>query len=125
MDLDDLEHNSPRRAAHRLAGGTWIALVAGFGGMRCRNDELLLRAPLPPRLSRIAFRMCYRGSRLAVTITADQTTYEVTMGSPLTITHHGKSLDIGTRPVAVPIPPLTAPLTPSQPPGREPPGVVP
>jgi alpha,alpha-trehalose phosphorylase len=125
MDLRNLERNSGVGLHVGALAGSWIAVVAGFGGMRCRGDELLFAPRLPPRLARIAFRLCYRGSRLAVTITAEDVTYEVTVGGPMTITHHGKSLDIGTRPVSVPIPPITPPPTPTQPPGREPPGVVP
>jgi alpha,alpha-trehalose phosphorylase len=126
MDLRDLERNSGVGLHVGALAGSWIAVVAGFGGMRCRADGLHFAPRLPPRLARIAFRLCYRGSRLAVTIASDEVTYEVTLGDKIAITHHGKPFEIGATPVSAPIPPLT-PLTPppSQPPGREPPGVAP
>ena len=34
MDLDDLEHNTRDGLHIASLAGTWIGLVAGFGGMR-------------------------------------------------------------------------------------------
>jgi len=54
MDLRDLEHNT-RDGLHMASlAGTWIALVAGFGGMR--DYEQLSFAPrLPDAITRLSF----------------------------------------------------------------------
>ncbi|WP_214319159.1 glycoside hydrolase family 65 protein [Nonomuraea sediminis] len=122
MDLDDLEHNT-RDGLHlaALAGG-WIALVEGFGGMRLHDSELCFAPRLPDALSRLAFRLAYRGRRLRVTVTHASATYELVEGEPLHVTHYGKVVKLGAEPVKRPLPPLPDPgPTPEQPPGREPP----
>ncbi|HVI17426.1 MAG TPA: glycosyl hydrolase family 65 protein, partial [Gaiellales bacterium] len=72
MDLHDLEHNA-KDGLHiaSLAGG-WLALVAGFGGMRDGPDRLLFRPQLPPDWHRLAFAVRPRGRRLHVEITPGQ-----------------------------------------------------
>ncbi len=61
MDLRDLEHNTRDGLHIASLAGTWIALVAGFGGMRDHNGRAVLPASartgldavrLPPRLAR-------------------------------------------------------------------------
>ena len=50
MDLGDLEHNT-RDGLHMASlAGSWIAAVAGFGGMRCHGGELSFRPRLPAAL---------------------------------------------------------------------------
>ena len=52
MDLDDFEHDT-RDGLHIAAlAGSWIALVAGLGGMRQRGDTLHFAPRLPEGLSR-------------------------------------------------------------------------
>ena len=54
MDLGDLEHNT-RDGLHMASlAGSWIAAVAGFGGMRCYGGELSFRPRLPAALSKLA-----------------------------------------------------------------------
>src|SRR5260370_29660167 len=65
IDLDDLQHNT-RDGLHIAAlAGSWIALVAGFGGMRHRPGVLHFAPRLPPALPRLAFTIVTRGRRLA------------------------------------------------------------
>ena len=44
MDLHDLEHNTRDGLHIASLAGTWIALVAGFGGMRDHDGQPQLRA---------------------------------------------------------------------------------
>ena len=60
MDLDDLEHNTRDGLHIASLAGTWIALVAGFGGMRDHGGGLSFAPRLPPALTRLAFRLCFR-----------------------------------------------------------------
>ena len=119
IDLDDVEHNT-RDGLHiaALAGG-WTALVAGFGGMRARDAALHFSPRLPPGLTRLAFRIWYRGRRITVTATPTEATYELGDGAPITLTHHGDSFRLDA-PVRRPIPPAPVRPRPTQPPGRAP-----
>src|SRR5919204_1236334 len=106
MDLADLQHNT-RDGLHMASlAGSWIAAVAGFGGMRCHGGELSFGPRLPARLDRLAFGLRFRGRRLKVEATDAAATYTLVDGEPLTLSHHGDPLTVTTgEPVTLPIPP--------------------
>ncbi|MGQ0841208.1 glycoside hydrolase family 65 protein [Actinokineospora sp.] len=120
-DLHDL-HDNVRNGLHMASlAGAWQAVVAGFGGMRDHGGELTFAPRLPPALHRVAFRMCFRGSRLQVVIEPGQATYRLVSGDPRTVSHHGEPLVIGPdAPVTRPVPPAPEHPTPTPPPGRAP-----
>src|SRR6201999_3959085 len=68
MDLGDLEHNT-RDGLHMASlAGSWIAAVAGFGGVRDSRRGLMFRPVLPQALARLRFRMLHRGRRLRIDV---------------------------------------------------------
>jgi alpha,alpha-trehalose phosphorylase len=122
MDLEDLENNA-RDGLHIAAlAGTWTALVAGLGGMRLFDGESIRFAPrLPDALSRIAFRLVFRGRRLRVEFTSSSATYTLASGAPMEVLHYEKPFMLTTdRPVVRELPPYTHRPEPSQPAGRAP-----
>jgi alpha,alpha-trehalose phosphorylase len=121
MDLDNLEHNT-RDGVHIAAlAGTWIAAVAGLGGMRDHDGALSFAPRLPEAFSRLAFRLVFRGRRLLVEVTPEQASYSLRAGEPLDIHHHGQAAMVGAEePLVLAIPPAPARKAPSQPRGREP-----
>ncbi|MFG3046390.1 glycoside hydrolase family 65 protein [Streptomyces sp. NPDC048202] len=127
MDLHDLEHNTRDGLHIASLAGTWMALVAGFGGMRrvLEGPAGMSFAPrLPERLRRLAFHLQFRGRRLRVEIGADKTTYTLLEGPPLIIEHHGETVTLETdEPAVRTVPPLTQRPTPEQPPHRVPKGL--
>ena len=106
-------------AAH---AGAWIALVAGFGGLREHDGGLHLRPVLPPALTRLAFGLRRGDSAVRVDVGRTEVTYRLTAGPGLELTHDGDPVKltaaepVATRPT-VTMPPTVAP---PQPPGREP-----
>ncbi|MFE9453675.1 glycoside hydrolase family 65 protein [Streptomyces sp. NPDC006739] len=121
MDLADLEHNTRDGLHIASLAGTWMALVAGFGGMRRQGDGLRFAPRLPERFGRLAFHLQHLGRRLRVEIKADKTVYTLLDGAPLTIHHHGEPLTVGTDdPVVRAVPPAPPRPTPEQPPHRAP-----
>ncbi|MES4890063.1 glycosyl hydrolase family 65 protein [Streptomyces sp. NPDC096012] len=123
MDLHDLEHNTRDGLHIASLAGTWMALVAGFGGMRRDGDRLRFAPRLPERLSRLAFNVQFRGRRLRVDIGADKVTYALLDGPPLTLHHHGEPLTVSPDDPAVrTLPPAPRRPTPQQPPHRAPNG---
>jgi alpha,alpha-trehalose phosphorylase len=96
MDLADLEHNT-RDGLHIAAlAGTWIALVAGLGGMRERDGNLHFAPRLPEGISRLAFALSVRQRRLRVTVTPEHTEYQLREGDPLRIVHDGEDVSVST-----------------------------
>jgi alpha,alpha-trehalose phosphorylase len=121
MDLGDLEHNTRDGLHIASLAGTWLALVAGFGGFRDHDGELTFAPRLPPALSRLAFRITVRGTLLLVTVSRDEVIYTVVDGPPLALAHHGELLTVALDAPAVrDIPPAPQRERPAQPPGREP-----
>jgi alpha,alpha-trehalose phosphorylase len=120
MDLRDVEHNTSDGVHMASLAGAWIALVAGFGGMRAGNGPLAFSPRLPDGISRLMFRMRYQGRKLSVTIQGARARYQLVDGDPLTITHHGEEFELGHRAVDRKVPPIKAGPRPEQPPGRPP-----
>ncbi len=121
MDLDDLEHNTRDGIHIASVAGTWIAAVAGFGGMRDHGGRLSFRPRLPSALSLLHFRLIYRGRSLSVEIEPELAVYRLVEGEPLELWHHGERVTVARdEPATAPIPPLHAGPTPAQPPGRGP-----
>lgn len=124
IDLRDLHHNS-RDGLHMASlAGAWTALVGGFGGLRDDEGVLSLDPALPDGIESLAFRLRWRGFRLAVCATHQDVTYTLRdgPGGGLTIRHAGEDLELSTQsPSTIALrtrEPLLPP--PPQPPGREP-----
>jgi trehalose/maltose hydrolase-like predicted phosphorylase len=124
IDLRDL-HKNTRDGLHMASlAGTWVALVAGFGGLRDDAGELALDPQLPDAITRLRFRLRWKGFRLTVDVCHDEVSYTLRDGPDreLSIRHAGEGLDLGTdSPTKVAVQ-RRKPLlpTPSQPPGRAP-----
>ena len=78
MDLRDLEHNTRDGLHIASLAGTWLAVVAGFGGMRDHGGRLSFRPQLPPGWTRLCFRLVWHGARVRVEVGPDEVTYSVT-----------------------------------------------
>jgi len=122
VDLEDLKGNVRDGLHIASLAGTWVALVAGFGGMRDHGGRLTFAPRLPPALDRLAFRMVFLGSRLLVEVRRETATYVLLDGAPLTTAHHGEEIVVGPdTPVTRDVPPVPPGLAPvEQPAGRAP-----
>jgi alpha,alpha-trehalose phosphorylase len=127
IDLRNLAFNTGDGVHLASLAGSWLVAVAGFGGMRDHDDVLAFAPRLPARLTRLSFRLIYRGRRLRVTVTRDEARYELIDGEPVELVHHGDRVTVTFGEVQRrTLPPAPQRATPEQPPGRSPPlGVVP
>ena len=96
IDLDDLDHNTRDGLHIASLAGTWIAIVAGFGGMRDHDGVLRFAPRLPQALTRIAFPPVLRGRRLLVDVGHARVTYSLQEGDPLEIVHHGRRATVSS-----------------------------
>ncbi|MBH5338300.1 glycoside hydrolase family 65 protein [Streptomyces pactum] len=121
MDLKDLQNNTRDGLHIASLAGTWLALVAGFGGMRHRDGTFHFAPKLPEKLGRLAFTVQVRGRCLRVEITDSVATYTLVGGEPLEIRHYGDPLTVAVGdPQRRPVPEPPALPEPEQPPGRRP-----
>ncbi|HEY2167351.1 MAG TPA: glycosyl hydrolase family 65 protein [Jatrophihabitantaceae bacterium] len=123
MDLHNLEHNTGDGLHIASLAGSWLAIVAGFGGMRDHNGVLSLKPQLPPEWTSLQFRLRWRDARIRVRVNADEVHYELIGGTDTTRIVHGDetlTLTLNTPVIRslVRVEPLTD--KPGQPVGREP-----
>jgi alpha,alpha-trehalose phosphorylase len=118
-DLHNLHGNSGQGLHIASLAGGWTVAVAGFGGLRDHNGELTFAPRLPPAISRLRFRIVYRGRKLTVTVTQQQARYSVD-GEPLDIRHHGQPVTVDKAEIALDIPPAPPVAPVSQPYGCAP-----
>ena len=120
VDLHDLKHNT-RDGLHMASlAGTWLALIAGFGGMR-DHGSLTFAPRLPSGLTKLSFKLRYRGARLQVHVTSSDTTYTMDGDGTLRLAHHGEEFELTSeKPITRPTPPAPEQPRPRQPHGREP-----
>jgi len=122
IDLRDLAFNT-RDGLHLASlAGSWLVAVAGLGGMREHGETLAFAPRLPSRLSRLTFRLTYRGRRLRVDVRAESARYELLAGEPLELIHHDEALTVepGSAETRA-LPPAQRRPPAEQPPGRTPP----
>jgi alpha,alpha-trehalose phosphorylase len=92
VDVADTAGNLRDGVHVASAGGSWMAVVYGFGGYRWRDTQF---APmLPTRASSVRFALLIRGSALEVKIEEHRVTYSVRSGGAITARHYGGAFTV-------------------------------
>ncbi len=121
VDLRDLNDNTHDGVHMASLAGSWLVIVAGFGGLRDYDHKLSFAPRLPMRLARLRFGLCYRGRRLKIDVSPEEARYELAQGDPIELTHHGKSFKLRKgSPKTRPIPAISPGEPPPPPHGRAP-----
>jgi alpha,alpha-trehalose phosphorylase len=95
MDLADVAGNVADGVHVAAAGGVWMSLVYGFGGMRDVDGVLSFDPRLPSGWSRMSFAVTIRGQLLRVNVDRFRVTYTHEEGDdPVRITHRAEVLTI-------------------------------
>ena len=121
MDIDDLERNTADGLHLASLAGSWIALVAGFGGMRHTDFGLSFSPRLPKGWSRFSFGLVLGEGSLRVNVHPDKVAYAYSGKQPFSFTHAGQSVRVepGT-PLILPVQAPPEREAPKQPHGRRP-----
>jgi alpha,alpha-trehalose phosphorylase len=106
VDLADAHGNTADGIHIASCGGTWLALVAGFGGLRESGGEVAFHPRLPAEWERLRFKVQIRGQVIEVDMTQRHTVYRLLEGTGLMISDRGEALRLSAgvpvvRPVAV------------------------
>jgi alpha,alpha-trehalose phosphorylase len=107
MDLRDVGGNMMNGAHIASIGGSWMALIYGFAGMRDHHGVLSFRPRIPAEWERLRFRLTVRGNLLEVDVRPDVTTYALKEGEGITLFHAG--VEVALSPVAPVVDRPTAP----------------
>ncbi len=102
VDLADLHHNAADGVHVASTGGVWSALVYGFGGFRDRGGRFSLDPRLPESWPSLTFRLTLHGSRVRVTVRADELDLHIEDGDEVTLEVRGESVTVSAgSPVSV------------------------
>lgn len=97
VDLRDRYQNTRDGLRMASLAGTWIALVEGFGGRRLVAEQLHLDPQLPTTLTRLAFRLRWRGQRLRVEVRPGNVTLSLADPGTLQVVVAGQPVQIDHR----------------------------
>ena len=87
VDLHDLHRNTDHGAHMAAMGGSWQALVWGFGGFRPVGTRPRFAPVMPAAWDGYRFTMLWRGTRLGVAVARGAVTYRHLGGPPLDVIH--------------------------------------
>jgi beta-phosphoglucomutase len=94
MDLDDFKGNTSGGLHAACLGGTWMAVVNGFAGMRDYDRGLEFAPTVPPVWDGYGFTLLYRGARIQVDVKPAAATYRLLTGGPVPFTSGGTPVDL-------------------------------
>jgi alpha,alpha-trehalose phosphorylase len=94
MDLDNTHGNTKDGLHMANMGGTWMAIIFGFAGLRIKEDGISLNPTLPTQWEGYSFPLQYQGRKLFVTKSLDQTKIELLSGEDLILNVFGESYTV-------------------------------
>lgn len=68
LDLDNYNNDTCDGCHITSMAGTWMAFVRGFGGLRVKNDKLVLNPSIPLQWNSYSFKVMFRGNLLKATV---------------------------------------------------------
>ncbi len=89
MDLGDVAGNASDGVHIAAAGGVWMALVFGFGGVRDFDGHLTFDPHLPASWEGLEFSLRFQDRQLRITLGHDEERYAMEIGTPLEIEVRG------------------------------------
>lgn len=109
MDLNDFKNNTANGIHSACLGGTWMAVVNGFGGLRDYPGGLFLAPRLPRQWSSYSFSIRHRQARLAIRVDSRGVQYRLLEGEILDFHHAGQPIHLTSgQPESLqpPVPPV-------------------
>jgi alpha,alpha-trehalose phosphorylase len=85
LDLDNTHGNTKDGLHMANMGGTWLAIVFGFAGLRIKEEGLSFQPDLPANWEGYTFSIQFKGRRLQLEQTANQTNIMLLDGEGLSI----------------------------------------
>ncbi|NRD76515.1 glycoside hydrolase family 65 protein [Bacillus sp. BRMEA1] len=85
LDLDNTHGNTKDGLHMANMGGTWLAIVFGFAGLRMKEEAISFSPILPAKWEGYRFSIQYQGRRIQLEKTVDQTVIALLEGDALTI----------------------------------------
>ena len=97
LDLDDYNHEVHEGLHITSMAGTWMSIVEGFGGMRIKNDTLSFEPKIPSQWKGYSFKVNFRHQIIKVSVSQDETRFELEGDNDLQILVNGKEVTISSK----------------------------
>lgn len=94
MDLENTHGNTKDGLHMANMGGTWLAIVYGFAGLRVKESGISLTPSLPEEWNCLEFHLQYQGRLLKITMERNAVTYLLEEGEVLSLSHHGSTIEL-------------------------------
>ena len=92
MDMSDIGGNMMNGAHVAAIGGTWLALVYGFAGLRDSKGCISFNPILPKEWSHLSLVLTVRGQRFRIEVDPNSVIYTLLSGERLEFSHVGEDL---------------------------------
>lgn len=89
MDLHDVAGNTAEGVHIAAAGGSWMAIVYGFAGMKDTGGKLSFSPRLPSTWQEVRFSLRFHGRQIAVHLSHEGDFFTLVEGEPIPITVRG------------------------------------
>lgn len=86
LDLDNTHGNTKDGLHMANMGGTWLAIVFGFAGLRIKEEGIFLAPALPDKWEGYSFSFQFKGRKIWIEKTEKQLNMQLLAGEPLTLT---------------------------------------
>jgi len=94
LDIDNTHGNTKDGLHMANMGGTWLAIVYGFAGLRVIESGLSFTPSLPSQWESLDFYVQYQGRLLKIKMDKECVTYFVEQGETLSIIHYGEEINV-------------------------------
>lgn len=94
LDLENTHGNTKDGLHMANMGGTWLAIVYGFAGLRVKESGLSLAPTLPNHWESLEFNLQYQNRTLTIKMERSTVTYSLVEGDSLSILHNGEIIDL-------------------------------
>ena len=95
LDLFNTHKNTKDGIHTANMGGTYMAIVYGFGGLRLKEEGLFLAPSLPEKWTGYTFRFLYEDARIQVEVNRETCSLTLLSGTPTKITLYGQVVEVG------------------------------
>lgn len=97
LDLDNTHGNTKDGLHMANMGGTWMAIVFGFAGLRIKESGLSFTPSIPEKWELYSFPIQYQGVMLRVSIKKDRISLILENGESLSIKVYGADYIVGSH----------------------------
>ncbi|WP_239454056.1 glycoside hydrolase family 65 protein [Bacillus suaedaesalsae] len=104
LDLDNTHGNTKDGLHMANMGGTWMAITAGFAGMRVKEDGLVFRPQIPKQWKGYSFRVQYHNNLIHIEVNNEHIQFSLISGQELMVKVWNQEVAIThEKPIKVPL----------------------